>query len=105
MQRMEGRVSGLQEVVLANIRSGKVAPFHAAEQTYGRQRWTLPDDQIIAIGQMYGKSLSKPGTLTPSQAIKLGVDESVIKAYSVIPSGGLKLVPFDGKDISRIFKE
>jgi len=105
MKRMEGRVGGLREVVLANIKSGLPAPFHAAEQTYGHQRWTLPDDQIIAIGQMYGKSLSKPGTLTPSQAIKLGVDESVIKAYSVTPSSGVKLVPFDNKDVSRIFKE
>ena len=103
MQRIQGRISGLEEVVLANIKSGKAAPFHTTAQTFGRQRWTLPDEQIIAIGQMYGKSLSKPGTVTPSQAIKLGVDESVIKAYSVVPPGGVKLVPLDSKEVSKVF--
>lgn len=103
MDRMKGRITGLQMQVEANARNGLPTPWHALETTYGRAKWTLPDDQIIAIGQMYGKSLSKPGVVTPNQAVKLGVDESVIKAYSQA-SSGMKLVPFDPKDISRIFK-
>jgi hypothetical protein len=102
-ERMKGRITGLQQLVEANAKAGLPTPWHALQPVYGRPKWTLPDEQIIAIGQMYGKSLSKPGVVTPNQAAKLGVDEAVIKAYSQA-SSGTKLVPFDSKTISRIFK-
>lgn len=103
-ERMKGRITGLQQLVEANAKAGLPTPWHALEASYGRAKWSLPDDQIIAIGQMYKKDLSKPGVITPNQAVKLGVDEAVIKAYSQV-SSGMKLVPFDPKTISRIFKE
>ena len=103
-ERMKGRITGLQQLVEANAKSGLPTPWHVLEVAYGRAKWTLLDDQIVAIGQMYKKDLSKPGVVTPNQAVKLGVDEAVIKAYSIV-SSGMKLVPFDPKNISRIFKE
>jgi len=103
-ERMKGRITGLQQLVEANAKAGLPAPWHALEPAYGRAKWTLPDEQIIAIGQMYKKDLSKPGVITPNQAVKLGVDEAVIKAYSSV-SSSMKLVPFDPKNISRIFKD
>ena len=103
-ERMKGRITGLQQLVEANARSGLPTPWHALEPSYGRPKWTLPDEQIIAIGQMYKKDLSKPGVVTPNQAAKIGVDEAVIKAYSSV-SSSMKLVPFDPKNISRIFKD
>lgn len=102
-ERMKGRITGLQQLVEANAKAGLPTPWHALEPAYGRAKWTLPDEQIIAIGQMYKKDLSKPGVITPNQAVKLGVDEAVIKAYSSV-SSSMKLVPFDPKNISRIFK-
>lgn len=101
--RMEGRITGLRQQVEANAKSGLPTPWHALEAAYGRAKWTLPDEQIVAIGQMYGKDFSKPGVITPNQAKKLGVDETVIKAYSNVATG-VKLVPFDPKTISRVFK-
>lgn len=103
-ERMKGRITGLQQLVEANAKAGLPSPWHALEAAYGRAKWTLPDEQIIAIGQMYKKDLSKPGVITPNQAVKLGVDEAVIKAYSSV-SSSMKLVPFDPKNISRIFKD
>lgn len=103
-ERMKGRITGLQQLVEANAKVGLPTPWHALEAAYGRPKWTLPDEQIIAIGQMYKKDLSKPGVVTPKQAVKIGVDEAVIKAYSSV-SSSMKLVSFDPKNVSKIFKE
>lgn len=103
-ERIKARITGLQQLVEANAKAGLPTPWHVLEASYGRAKWSLSDEQIIAIGQMYKKDLSKPGVITPGQAKKLGIDEAVIKAYSST-SSGMKLVPFDPKDLSRIFKE
>ena len=55
------------------------------------------------MGSLMGVDLSKPGVLTPKQAEKAGVDEGVIKAYSVTPLGQIKLVPTNPSDARRVF--
>lgn len=47
--------------------------------------------------------LSKPGVKTPKQAQKAGVDEAVIKVYSVTPMGSVKLIPDNPADARRVF--
>lgn len=103
LARLEARVDGLKELTIANIRAGKQVPYFRAEPGYGRQTWTLPEQQIIAMGQMFGKDLSKPGVVTPKQAEKAGVDPAVIKAYSQIPSTGFKLVAENPTAAARTF--
>lgn len=101
--RLQARVDGMREAVATYIRQGHSVPFHRAEQGYGRQQWTMPTEQVLAMGQLMGVDLSKPGVKTPKQAIKSGVDEAVIKAYSVTPLGSLKLVPDNPADARRVF--
>ena len=55
------------------------------------------------MGQLMGADLSKPGVVTPKQALKLGIDEAVIKAYSLTPLGSVKLVPDTAADARRVF--
>jgi hypothetical protein len=55
------------------------------------------------MGQLFGVDLSKPGVKTPKQAKKSGVDEAVIKAYSITPLGSIKLVPDNPADARRVF--
>ena len=78
-------------------------PYYHVEQGYGRQQWALPEAQIIIMGQMFGKDLSKPGVITPSQAKKLGVSEEIVKAYSVTPATALKLVADNPADVRKVF--
>src|SRR5574338_1701710 len=92
-ERLAARIDGLQETVKTHIRQGQPVPWQRAEQGYGRSQWTVPAEQVIALGSLYGANLSKPGCKTPNQAKALGVDESVIKAYSITPPGSIKLVP------------
>lgn len=101
--RLGARVDGLRELTLSNIRAGKPVPHFHVEQGYGKAKWTLPDEQIITIGKMFGADLTKPGVITPAQARKAGVDDSVIKGYTVAPPTALKLVADNPADVRKVF--
>lgn len=101
--RLGARVEGLRELTLANLRAGKRVPHYRAEPGRGRVQWNATPEQIITIGQLLGKDLSKPGVVTPVQAKKIGIDDSVISAYSAITPGSLKLIPENNADALRIF--
>ena len=103
LERLQSRVEGMQETVGAYARQGKVTPWHKMEQGYGRTVWTLPPEQIVAMGNLLGVDLSKPGVKTPGHAKKSGVDEAVIKAYSQTPMGAIKLIPVNPADARRVF--
>lgn len=103
LERLQSRVEGLKETVTAYGRQGHVIPWHKLEQTYGRQRWTAAPEEVIALGLMMQKDLSKTAVVTPKQAIKIGIDEAVISAYSETPTGSLKLVPDNPADARRVF--
>jgi hypothetical protein len=57
------------------------------------------------MGDMLGKDLRKKEAITPKQAIKLGVDETVIKAYSTQPRTGVKIVPDNGNKAKQVFSQ
>ena len=103
LERLQARVEGMREAVATYIRQGHSVPWHRAEQGFGRQQWTMPVDQVLAMGSLMGVDLSKPGVKTPKQAVKSGVDEAVIKAYSITPLGSIKLVPDNPADARRVF--
>lgn len=103
LERLGARVDGLRELTAANIRAGARVSHYSLESGRGRQQWTTTPEQIITIGQLLGKDLSKPGVITPVQAKKIGVDESVISAYSSIIPGSLKLIPQNNDHARRVF--
>lgn len=105
LERLQSRVEGMQEVVATYIRGGESVPWHRGEQGFGRQAWALPPEQVIAMGQLMNIDLSKVGVKTPKQAIKAGIDESVIKSYTVTPLGAMKLVPDNPADARRVFSK
>jgi hypothetical protein len=101
--RLEARVDGLRELTLANIKAGAHIPYYRAEAGKGRAQWTAAPEQIIAIGKMLGKDLSKPGVVTPAQAAKNNIDASIISAYSEHIAGSQKLVAENNSAASRVF--
>jgi len=103
LERLQSRVEGMREAVATYIRQGHAVPWHRAEQGYGRTQWTIPAEQVVAMGSLMGVDLSKNGAKTPKQAIKSGVDETVIKAYSITPMGSVKLAPVNPADARRVF--
>lgn len=100
------RLSGLEEQALHELRNGQPVTWFAACEGKGRETWRkdVPTEQVIVMGDLMGVDLRKPVELkTPAQVRKLGLDESVIGAYSYIPSTGLKLVEVDGAEARRVF--
>ncbi|MGL4895139.1 MAG: DUF2800 domain-containing protein [Shewanella sp.] len=105
---IKARLSGIEEQALAEIRSGKMLPGFIGEQGYGRKRWRkdTPHDEVIMMGDLLGIDLRKPVELdTPTQAIKKGIDASVIEAYSETPTTGLKLVEDTGAKARNVFRK
>lgn len=100
---LEARRTGLAEQALALAKRGQAVPFFKVESGAGRERWAKPDAEIIVLGEMMGIALSKPKLITPKQAVKAGLDATVVKAYSETPFGELKLVPDDGTMARKVF--
>lgn len=96
---IEMRLAGLETQALSELRTGASVAGFGAEMGYGRKRFKKEIDvnEIIMLGELLGVDLRKPVELvTPAQAVKKGVDESVIAAYSETPSTGYKLKQDNG---------
>ncbi len=103
-KRIKARADALEEVILAAMRGGHDVPLWKADYSSGRERWKYPSDQVAALGDMWGVDLRKPlECMTPAQARKEGVDDSVIKAFAEQPRGALKLVPVTDHNVAKAF--
>lgn len=72
----------------------------------GRKRWKtdVDVDTIINLGKMSGKDLAQPvKTVTPTQAINMGVPELIVNQMSEQPDTGWKLKPADTSFAQRVF--
>lgn len=100
---LKARVTGLEEETFARVRRGESVPGFGMEPTFGREGWSQPAGAVIAMGQMLGKDISKPGVLTPKQAIKAGMPEALVKSMTTQESKGLKLVEVDSTAAAKVF--
>lgn len=103
-QMLSARIAGLEAVAGAQIGTGLSVPGWHFERGQSRLKWSKPAAEVIAAMQlMYGKDVSKPDCITPTQAIKLGIDEAVISQYSERPPGALKLAPINYTELKKAF--
>lgn len=103
IERLEARRTGLEAQALAAVKGGQAVPHWRIEQGYGRKRWTKPDAEVAALGDMMGVDIAPRKPVTPGQAVKAGLDATVVDAYSETPLGELKLKPDDGTQARRVF--
>lgn len=104
IDRLEALKSGVDAQIDAFIRGGQSVPFADRTQGEGREFWTKPIEEIYALGDLFQKDLRKPQALTPAQARKLGIDASVISAYSDRRKGEFKVVSVDDNRAAKAFK-
>lgn len=102
MKRLEGRITGLEEQARIQLQQGRRVSFHALESVAGREAWTMPPDQVVALCKMLDIDVSKPGVLTPKQARDKGVPADLVASVSTRPSA-LKLVEDDGSQARKVF--
>ena len=105
-KRIKAMRVSLEETGLGMVRRGVSLPHHRGEYSYGREKWTLPADQVFAYGDNLGIDLRKKSEpITPAQARALKkVDPTLIDMFAEKPRGALTLVPFDQSEIGRFFK-
>jgi len=99
---LKARLSGIEHELLAKVQGGATDTGWALKRTYGRETWRSVQ-QALALGKLMGIDISKEDAVTPKQAIKLGLDAELVRAYSVISESGFKLVPDDGAAASKAF--
>lgn len=101
---LEARVTGLEQQATVALKRGVAVPGWRVEHSAGREAWTVPADQVIAMGAMMGVDVAKPAApITPEQARKAGLDPDVVAAVSKRPPGGAKLVEDDQAALKAIF--
>jgi hypothetical protein len=101
---LKARISGLEDEVLARCKQGANIPGWRIEQGMGREKWVSGIDEVIALGTMMGIDISKPGAMTPKQAIKAGLPEELVRSYSATPRGEFKLVVDDLTKPQTVFQ-
>lgn len=102
--QLEARRSGLEEQAISAITRGENVPWHRLARSEGREKWTKPVDEVLALGSLLGLDLRKPAeAITPVQARKLGLDAELSETYAARGSGALALVPDDGTHARRVF--
>jgi hypothetical protein len=103
IERLKARASGLSEVALSTIRTGGRVPGYTVEIGQGREIWKIPVAEVASMGKLMGKVLVKETPITPKQAIKLGMDPTLVASFTERRTGETKLVPDDGTLARRMF--
>ena len=93
---LEARVSGLEAHTETLIRSGEAVPGWLIEHSSGREQFTVPVADVLALGGLFGVQLAKPvETVTPAQARKAGVPADVVATIVNRRPGSARLVPIN----------
>ena len=101
---MDGRISGLESSIEAQLRQGQRVPGWCLEPTEGRTVWNKSAKEVGALGDMYGLALRKEAVITPKQAEKAGIPADMVAMYSFNPPGAQKLVPETSTQLRKIFQ-
>jgi hypothetical protein len=103
---LDARITGLEEQAIYEIKNGRSIPFFRLELSQGREKWTIPAEQVVTLGKLYDKDLSKPiDVITPKQAIAKGLDPKVVNSIAERTFGAMKLVPEDTKKLQKLFNK
>lgn len=104
--RLKARKEALEQRIMGLQRGGTAVPWWTAGTTKPRTVWREGAAGVVAMmGDLQGINLRKDDVPidTPAQALKKGIDQSVIDAYAYTPKGAPKLEPCDESNAARIF--
>lgn len=111
-KRLEAREAGLLAQAEAVLRAGHAVPHYHLEP--GRSILTYHEDvktdELVGLGDLIGINLRKTLerkdlVVTPTQAIQLGIDETVMKSYASRPKGALRLARDNSVTARKVFSK
>lgn len=104
-KQLEYLESAYEEQIKSLIRGGANVPGWSLETKLGRAKWDRSIAEVAQMGDMMGKNLYRPLELiTPAQAIKRGLDKTLVDTYSKRDSG-FKLSASSTDKAKQIFGE
>lgn len=94
-EALKSRLTALETQGLLSIENGTPIPGYTAERNPGRRKWKATDEVLKACEMMTGVSLFDEKPVTPAEAKRRKLDETMIKSLSEVPPGKMKLVKRD----------
>lgn len=115
IKRLTGMATGLDADIEAASRSGTHIPGWELKPGNPRLDWTAPMEEVYSLGVAMDVPLFKAtpygngetilvGPITPTQAIKAGIDEAVIMEYAKRPPAALKVAQSSTNSAAKAFK-
>jgi Protein of unknown function (DUF2800) len=101
---LEYRIAALETEVTHHLTAGTPIDHYELTPKYGNLNWSVDKKEVLTLGDVLGINLRKEDIITPTQAIKLGMDETVVKGYSERKQG-LKLSKIDLTKSKEVFKK
>jgi len=86
LRTLKARNEALDEQAKALVATGVRVRGWTGEWKNGRTTWSVAADRVIAWCKALGADVTKTGTLTPTQALKLGLTEDLIGAITTTPT-------------------
>lgn len=105
INHLECLKTGFETQISLKLRSGQNVHGWNLEDTFGRQKWDKSFKEVSTLGDIMGVDLRKQEAVTPNQAIKLGIDEAVIMAYSSKSRTGVRVVPDNINKAKEVFSK
>jgi hypothetical protein len=103
-ERIRAIRKGLEAQIEPLLRSGQQVPGVHLGTTLSRSRdWTIPESEILAIGDANGINLRNESCCTPPEAERAGLDKDIVGSLSKRRETGLKVEKDDLTKIRRIF--
>lgn len=97
---LSARLDAVEELAIHRLKNGAVMPNYAIEHQYANTRWKGGlDAQLLSLAT--GKDLTKPGLVTPAEAKRRGVPETVVGLLTERPVTGTKLVRITADDRAK----
>jgi hypothetical protein len=103
-ERLNARITGLEQQVEHLISAGHFVPGWAMERGRGRTVWAQPPAQVIAVASAMGYQIAKPAApLTPKQAVKAGMPEILVAQFTQPLPGAAKLAEATAAEARSVF--
>lgn len=101
---LQARETGLAVQVESMLKAGTRVPFWGVEHVPGKLAWTVPDDQVLALGAISGASLAQPvKPITPTQARDRKLIDPVVLAAVAKRGSSAQLVMRDDDSARKVF--
>lgn len=107
---IKARKNAMEAEAFKRIASGTSLPGFGVAETFTRDKWNAPAEEVFTMCDLMGVNARKPPEAkTPNQVINLlksvNVDGSVIMSYYGKEQSGLKLIKDDGSKAKQIFSQ